>query len=60
MKNFNILGVDQKIWLYGGSSRKTNIEGGLPKNGRLGHYADFREGLGKKEGGGVFEGGLIP
>ena len=42
----------------GGSSRKTNIEGGLPeKGGGFRQFADLREGLGKKEGGGVFEGG---
>ena len=32
--------------------------GGLPKKGRLGQFVDLREGgLGKKEGGRVFEGG---
>ena len=49
------------------SHHKKNILGGLPKNGRrgLGKYVDIGGwGLGKKEGGGVFEwdkgGGLIP
>ena len=28
VKTFNILGVHWKIWLLGGSSQKTNIEGG--------------------------------
>ena len=54
MKNLNILKVRWKIQLLGGGggSRKTNIEeGGLPKGGG---------GLGKKEGGGVFEGVLVP
>ena len=36
MKDFNILGVHWKIRLLGkGSSWKTDIEGGLPKNGGL-------------------------
>ena len=46
MKNLNILGVYWKIWLSGGSSRKTDIEGGLPKKGGLGQFADLREGGG--------------
>ena len=29
--------------------RKNNIEGGLPKKGGLGQFADLRGGLGKKE-----------
>ena len=33
---------------------------GVPKKGGLGHFADLGGGLRKKEGGGVFEGGLIP
>ena len=40
--------------------KKSDIEGGLPKKGRLGQFADLRRGLGKKEGDGVFDGGLIP
>ena len=35
-------------------SQKTNIEGGLPKKGVFGQFADLRGGLGKKERGGVF------
>ena len=49
MENFNILGDRWKIRLLaGGSSRKTDIEGGLPKKGGFGQFADLREGLGKK------------
>ena len=36
MKNFNVFGVHWKIRFLGGGgggSRKTNIEGGLPKRG---------------------------
>ena len=58
--------MDEKLWgfegLWGftersdvqGGSQKTNIEGGLPKKGELGQFADLRVGLGKKLGGGVF------
>ena len=35
MKNFNILAIHWKIQFLGGGSRKTNIEGGLPKKGGL-------------------------
>ena len=52
MKNFNILGVHWKIWLSGGGSWKTNMEGGLPKKGGL-DILQIQEGLGKK-GGGMF------
>ena len=31
-------------------SQKTNIEGGLPKKGGFGQFADLGGGLGKKEG----------
>ena len=60
---------DEKLKHFGGSlknmtfregergSRKTNIEGGLPKKGVLEQFADLRRGLGKKKGGGVFERG---
>ena len=48
MKNFNVLGVHKKISLLGGSSRNTDIEGGMPKKGGL--FANSRGGLGKKEG----------
>ena len=37
-----------------GGSQKNNIEGGLPKKGGLGQFADLRVGLGKKRG----EGGV--
>ena len=43
MKNFNILGIHWKTRLSGGSSRKTNIEGGLPKKGGLRQFGDLRE-----------------
>ena len=35
MKNLNILGFTESFFFYGrgGGSLKTNIEGGLPKNG---------------------------
>ena len=60
MKNLNIFGVDWKIWLLGGFI-KTNIEGGLSKKGGLGQFANLMgKGGGKKEGGGVFEGGWYP
>ena len=35
MKNFNILGVHWNPIFRGGSSQKTDIEGGLPKKGDL-------------------------
>lgn len=39
-----------------GGSWKTNVEErGLPKKGGIGQFADLR-GLGKEEGGGIFEG----
>ena len=64
MKNFDIFGVPWKIWLLGGwGSQKTYIEGGFPKKGGgggLGQFADLRGGLGKKDRGSVYEGGLIP
>ena len=65
MKNFNILGVHWKMRLLGvGGSRKTNIEGGLPKKEGLGQFVDFRGGGGgawqERGGGGVFEGGDTP
>ena len=52
---------DEKLWfgkirLLGGSSRKTNIEGGRG----LDSLPIWGGGLGKKEGDGVFKGGLIP
>ena len=35
MKHVNMLGVHWKIQFLGGSSRKTDIEGGLPEKGGL-------------------------
>ena len=62
MKNLNIFGVYWKIWLLGEKgegSRKTNIEGGMPKKGELGQFANLSGGGGgwKKEQGGIFDGG---
>ena len=42
----------------GGGSWKTNIEGGLLKKGELGQSRFKGGGLRKKEGSGVFEGGV--
>ena len=73
MKNFNILGVHWKIQLLGwggggGFTKKQYRDGGLPKKGGLGQFADLGVGWGldKKEGGVFFcfflewGGGLIP
>ena len=58
MKNFNIFKVHWKIRLLGGGgSQKTIYRGDCVKRGCLGHFVDLMGGLGKKEGGGVFEGG---
>ena len=49
MKNLNIFGVYWKIWLLGEKgegSRKTNIEGGMPKKGELGQFANLSGGGG--------------
>ena len=49
MKNLNIFGVYWKIWLLGKKgegSRKTNIEGGMPKKGELGQFANLSGGGG--------------
>ena len=51
------MGVHWKNLIFRGRSQKTNIYKG--ELGDLGQFADLR-GLGKKKGGGVFEGGLIP
>ena len=60
MKNFNIFRVHWKIRLLGEGSRKINLEGGgLHKKGAW-TVCWFKGGLGKKEGSGIFEGGLIP
>ena len=64
MKNLNIFGVYWKIWLLrekGEGSRKTNIEGGMPRKGELGQLANLSGEGGaagwKKEQGGIFDGG---
>ena len=49
MTNFNILGVHWKIQFLGVGLRKTNIEGEIAWKGGLGHFADLRGRLGKKE-----------
>ena len=58
------MGVHWKIRLLrvGGGSRKTNIDGGdCLKRGGAWAVCWFKErGLGKKEEGGVFKGGLKP
>ena len=59
MKNFNILSVHWKIRFLGRTSQKNDIEGGVPKKGGLGQLKYLR-GLGKKDGGGVFDRGVIP
>ena len=57
MKNFNILGVHWKIRLLGvGGSRKTNVEGGLPKKGALVSLPIYGGDLARKRGGGVWGG----
>ena len=55
MKNFK--GVHWRIQLLGGGgSRKTNIDGGLPKRGGLGQFANLmRGGAWQERGRGVFE-----
>ena len=57
MKNFNILDIHWKIRLLVGCSRKTNIEGGLPK-WKQGAWTVswFKGGLVRKRGG-TFEKG---
>ena len=59
MKSVNILGVHGKIRVLEGVFTKNQYMGSvrLPKKGGLGKFANLREGLGKKEGSGVFEGG---
>ena len=52
MKNLNIFGVYWKIWLLrekGEGSRKTNIEGGMPRKGELGQLANLSGGGGGLE-----------
>ena len=47
MKNFNVLGVHQKI-------RKTNVEGGIAKKGVLRQFCHFKEGAWQETGVVVF------
>ena len=62
MKSVNIFGVHGKISVLEGGFMKNQYIGrvGLPKKGGPGKFANLREGLGKKEGSGVFEGGWYP
>ena len=60
MKNFNFGGIHSKIWLLRGCSQKTNIEAGLPRKTGFDSLSIWGRGLGKKEDGGVFDGGLTP
>ena len=50
MQNFNMLGVHWKNLTFkgGGSSQETDIEGGFPKKGELGQFADLRGVLTRK------------
>ena len=52
MKNFNILVVREKIQVLGGS--QIPIYRGIAWKGGLGQFADWRQELGKKEGGGLY------
>ena len=49
MKNFNILVVREKIQVLGRSQKP--IYRGIAWKGGLGQFADWRQELGKKEGG---------
>ena len=63
MKTLVFCAFTEKSDVQGGDSRKADIKGELPKKGGLGQFVcRFKGGggLGKKEGDGVFEGGLIP
>ena len=62
MKNFNFWGGSLKNPTFmGRGSRKTNIEGRLPKKGGLGQFADLRGGggLARKRGWFFFKGGGV-
>ena len=59
MKNFNIFGVHWKIRLLGGLE-KPIYRGNCLKRGGAWTVCWFKGGLGKKEGGGVFEGVWYP
>ena len=54
MKNFSILGVHWKIWLLGEVHEKLIYRGDCIEMGPW-TVCWFNGGLGKKEGGGVFE-----
>ena len=58
MKNFIIFGIHRKMWFFREVYKKPIYRGGgrLPKRGGLGSW-QIQRGLGKKEEGGVFEGG---
>ena len=62
MKSFNIFGVHRKIKFFEGVMKNRYI-GGMPKKRGAWTVCRFKgeeRGLTKKEGGGVFELGLIP
>ena len=59
MKNFNILGVHWKFQPLRGVTKNQYRCRDCWKGG-LGQFADFKVGIGKKEGCGVSEEGLIP
>ena len=44
----------EKSGFQGGTSQKTDIEGGLPKKGGLGEFADLRGAWQERGGGGCF------
>ena len=50
------MGIHWKIWLLEGRSSQETDRGGIVKKGGLGQFTDLRGGLGKEEGGGVFQG----
>ena len=59
MKNFNIMGVHSKIWFLGGREvTKIKYIGDCLKRGTWTVWR-FKRGLGEKERGGTFDGGLI-
>ena len=52
--------IEKSDFFFWEGGWKTNIEDGLPKKGGHGQFAHLRGGLDRKDGGDVFEGGLIP
>ena len=60
VKNFNFWGGSlRNLTFRERGSRKTNIEGRLPrKGGGLGQFADIRGGAWQERGGGFFQGSV--